>query len=649
MKYLRDVITESSCPQKRASIGWIPACGRFLITAMEAALPRSCSVAGMTGRIISIIFIIFVVSSFAHARQAILSSLMGTVEIQAGGSSFWRKAVPKIFLKEGDKIRTGARSRATLLFEDGSRTQVSANTTLALSNLAAPVSLNQTAGKTRHKIAKLGRGFTLRTPTAVCSVRGTEFEVGVGEGGNTDLNVFDGIVNGLKTATGESLDVGAGQSLKFDDSQDPLAAPSPTEGKAEESAVKELAKKEVGLDMTREAIQAAAAEEMKLAEYQEGKALIDVNGNRVRLQEYILRKPKDVTEADRDKAFKFVVLNSREGRLDYFTYKGIFNKTLPDDLSIALKNASGKVFGDEPEFYLRSYEMAQSNITDAVKDMADGGHLVKVTFNGTTYTLEAYSVAADGKAGTTTDPAVLQNSSAGGKTYDPVADVYLNSGVVLREARDGSTGEFRNMNAGDTLWRTTFNRYAHLLGPSGVLASLTLDNVPAGTLTQPWFQYYTTRAGITNIATLESINNAALNSDPSIPTLTVGNKTLDTLPDQNIGSASFRYLNGRYASNSVSDAINLHDNIVIYYPKSSSDIPYEQYDTYIISDEGKMAPRTSFAGLRTGTLGFNQELVKWNYEQVVRSSSFNGRSIDFVAEPRILLRSGLLPGPEPSK
>lgn len=587
-------------------------------------------------------------ASFAHARQAILSSLMGTVEIQAGGSSFWRKAVPKIFLKEGDKIRTGSRSRATLLFEDGSRTQVAANTTLALSNLAAPVSLNQTAGKTRHKIAKLGRGFTLRTPTAVCSVRGTEFEVGVGEGGSTDLNVFEGIVNGLKTATGESLDVGAGQSLKFDGSQDPLAAPSPTEGKAEEASIKELAKKEVGLDMSREAIQAAAAEEMKLAEYQEGKALIDVNGNRVRLEEYILRKPKDVAEADRDKAFKFVVLNTRENRFDYFTYKGIFNKTLPNDLSIALKNANGKVFGDEPEFYLRSYEMAQSNITDAVKDMADGGHLVKVTFNGTTYTLEAYSVAADGKAGAVTDT-VAQNSSAVGKTYDPVADVYLNAGVATQEARDGLTGEFHGMKAGDTLWRTAFNRYAHLLGPSGVLASLTLDNVPAGTLTQPWFQYYTARAGITNIATLESINNATLNSDSSIPTLTVGNKTLDTLPDQNIGNASFRYLNGRYASNSVSDVINLHDKIVIYYPKSSSDIPYEQYDTYIISDEGKMAPRTSFAGLRTGTLGFNQELVKWNYEQVVRSSSFNGRSIDFVAEPRILLRSGLLPGPEPSK
>src|SRR3989338_3449533 len=114
----------------------------------------------------------------------------------------------------------------------------------------------------------------------------------------------------------------------------------------DEASLKQLAKKELGLDMTREQIQAAAAEEMKLAEYQEGKSLIDVNGNRVRLEEYILRKPKDVAESERDKAFKFVVLNNRNNRLDYFTYKGIFNKTLPADLSIALRNVSGRQLGE---------------------------------------------------------------------------------------------------------------------------------------------------------------------------------------------------------------------------------------------------------------------------------------------------------------
>ena len=41
----------------------------------------------------------------ASARQAILSAFTGTVEIQGAKSSFWRKATPKIFLKEGDKVK----------------------------------------------------------------------------------------------------------------------------------------------------------------------------------------------------------------------------------------------------------------------------------------------------------------------------------------------------------------------------------------------------------------------------------------------------------------------------------------------------------------------------------------------------------------
>lgn len=586
----------------------------------------------------------------AQARQAILSAFTGIVEIQASKSNFWRKATPKMFLKEGDKIRTGPRSKATLLFEDGSRTLVSAKTTLALSSLIAPVSLEQSGGRTRNKISKLGRGFTLRTPTAVCSVRGTEFEVGVAEGGQTSLDVFEGIVNGMKTTTGESVDVGAGQSLMLDGTDAPLEKPEQVDSNANESAAKQLAKKEVGLDMTREAIQAAAAEEMKLAEYQEGKALIDVNGNRVRLEEYILRRPRDVAEADRAKAFKFVVLNTRDERFDFFTYKGIFNKTLPDDLSIALRNVSGRQLGSTaPEYYLTSYEMTQSNLKDALKDMADGGHLVKVTFDGTTYTLEAMSVASDGSAGSVTDTA-SQNRVANGKIYDPVADVYVNSGVPENGVYNPVDDTFSTMKQGDTLWRTVFNRYGHLIGPAGVLSGLTLNDVPAGTLPQPWFQHYAQRAGVTNIATLESINNTALTADSTITSLTVGGKTLDTIPDQNIGNASFRYLNGRYAFDSSfpSGVSNLHIRLITYYPASATNIPFEQYDTYIIADDGKIAPLSAFAGASSGK-AYKQELLKWNYEQITRSSAFggsigrnDGRTIDIVVEPKILIKSGLI-------
>lgn len=623
-------------------------------------------------KLLAVAAVCLMLAGTAEARQAILSHFTGTVEVQAKSSTFWKKAAPKMLLKEGEKVRTGKRSKATLLFEDGSRTEVYPDTTLSMSQLAAPVNLEQTSGRTRNRIKKSGRGFALRTPTAVCSVRGTEFDVGVADNGDTKLDVMEGVVNGLKTTTGESMDVKAGESLNFDKNNTPLPSPSPSENQeaGQDSNLKALAKKEVGLDMTREQIQAAAAEEMKLAEYQEGKSLIDINGKRVRVEEYILRRPKDVAEADRDKAFKFVVLNTRDGRFDFFTYKGVFNKALPTDLSVALRNVSGRSIGSEPEYYLTSYEMSQSNLTDAIKDLADGGHLVKITFDGTTYTLQAYSVGANGQAGAVTDT-VLQNSVANGKVYDPVSDVYKTVGASMDGVYDPANDSFKNMAQGDTLWRTVFNRYVHMMGPSGQLAGLTLDNAEAayraGTLSQPYFQFYSNRdtagaaltrtgagntAAVTNIATLETYNNAGVSTDG---TLLVRGKTLTLVRDQQIGDASYKYLNGHYAFDSyfpdsankdnpqMSD--NIHQRIITYYPRSTSDvlgnIPYEQYDTYIFNDQGKIAPISAFANVTSGR-AFKEELIKWNYQQITKSSAYGDRDIDIVVEPKILIRSGLI-------
>ncbi|MBI3012371.1 MAG: FecR domain-containing protein [Elusimicrobia bacterium] len=269
---------------------------------------------------------LFFWSSALLAREAILVQFSGTVEVQSQDAAYWRKAVKNLMVKQGEKVRTGKRSKAVLLFQDGSRTTLSQETVLIMSQLDIPVNIEQVEGKTRNKVKKLGKGFVLKTPTAVCSVRGTDFSVEIGEGGVTQLDVFEGTVNGLKLMTGESRDVSEGERLLFTPNPTPLGSPQPGEPAGEESAIKQLARKEVSLDMSREELQAAVAEEMRLAEYQEGKSLIDVNGSRVRVEEYILRKPKDVAEVDREKAFKFVVLNLRGNRIDFFTYKGIFRQ-----------------------------------------------------------------------------------------------------------------------------------------------------------------------------------------------------------------------------------------------------------------------------------------------------------------------------------
>src|SRR6185295_5739837 len=126
------------------------------------------------------------------------------------------------------------------------------------------------------------------------------------------LGVADEHGNELTLHPGESVGVdetGLGQVQSISDAQG-----------GESSDAKQQLKNEVGLGQSKEQVLAAAAEEIKLAEYQAGKAMIDVFGDRVRLEQYILRPQPD--------QFKLVVLNERESRFDYFFYQGTFNTTL---------------------------------------------------------------------------------------------------------------------------------------------------------------------------------------------------------------------------------------------------------------------------------------------------------------------------------
>ena len=136
--------------------------------------------------------------------------------------------------------------------------------------------------------------------------------------------------------------------------------------------------------MTKEAIQKAAADEMRLAEYQQGKTIIDTFGQRVRIQEYIVRPQPD--------QFKLVVLNERNNRYDYFTNVQTFNTTLPTDLSVANKSwndwknslitytqGGNAEAASLPSYYLLNNESAASNLKDIVTWGFLGGHIVTNT------------------------------------------------------------------------------------------------------------------------------------------------------------------------------------------------------------------------------------------------------------------------------
>ncbi|MEW6041653.1 MAG: FecR family protein [Elusimicrobiota bacterium] len=324
--------------------------------------------------ILLVAIILFSSTSILMADEAFILKVSGDVKLFISKTGKWERAFPNIALQENDKVKTGIKSSAILILASGTKVTLSPESNLTVSQLTGDtVSVFLNPGKlnagVKRKIFK--RYFTVKTPTAVAAIRGTEFNVAVDEKGITEVEVFEGLL-GVQKADGSGPEVFVAEGEKIKVLPDvPLDEKLKSEGGAEQKEIK----REVGLDMSKEQVQAAAANELRLAEYLEGKTMIDVFGNRVRLEEYIMRPAAD--------SFKFVVLNEREKRFDYFYYKGTFNKTLPTDLSTALKDLGGKLGDTSPEYYLKDYEGGFSNTVDKTQEIGKDGQLVSETLDAT--------------------------------------------------------------------------------------------------------------------------------------------------------------------------------------------------------------------------------------------------------------------------
>lgn len=529
-------------------------------------------------------FLFILPATILRAEPARIEKIQGIVELRAPSMLDWEKITPGQKVPEGSTLRTRANSSADVLTGRGHRYVLKADTILQISSLQADetkarLEKGRVLSKVKHLQAK--EKFSMETPTAVCAVRGTEFETTTGEKG-TLVAVFQGVVGVAALGSDKEISLGAGQMTSVHDGtiEVPRSIPQETQ-RAGDAGLAKVARHEVGLDMDRNEVIAAAVMEQRLAEYKEGKSLIDVEGHRVRIEEYILRPRAD--------QYKFVVLNERDDRLDYFYYLGTFNQTLPTDLSLALRDVSGKVGTTAPDYYLTAYEMGQSNTQDSIQDTASGGHLVKVTVDGNgDYVLTDPSNPSNTR---TVEASELQLDGTY-KIYNPIADKF--SSATASEVEEASkvglylpeTDTFRNLASGDTVWKTRFNSYTHALN------------------------------GTTKISYSKSGANDVLAAN------------LD---------ASWYYAGGFVLPVVQTTPGKLDVTITNYY----GDGTFERYRTLLIDDQGTVAPESAFAGVSTGA-AYKDELVKWNYQQQVTASEFGGRKIDLVVEPKIFIKSGLI-------
>ncbi|PIU20645.1 MAG: hypothetical protein COT18_01180 [Elusimicrobia bacterium CG08_land_8_20_14_0_20_59_10] len=135
--------------------------------------------------------------SCAEDYDARLSTFTGSVDVLAAGETdSWREAEADMPLEAGDKVRTAQDSSAELTLDGGGLLRLGENSSTELSSLkTGSSSFFLRAGSLVAKIKgllKAGQRFGVRTPAAVCAIRGTEFGVEHDEeGGETTAGVFD--------------------------------------------------------------------------------------------------------------------------------------------------------------------------------------------------------------------------------------------------------------------------------------------------------------------------------------------------------------------------------------------------------------------------------------------------------------------------
>jgi hypothetical protein len=156
----------------------------------------------------------------ANADVAMIQDVDGLVELaEKQDSSEWVALSGGEAVRSGQQIRTAPGSSVTVVYSDGSRTRISADTTILFREVDGTwggdlqVEIEQWVGKTSHKVIPLrsqSAFFKVRTPAGIASVHGTSFTVDVKNNGVARVIVDSGEV--AVTSSTEEILLPAGQA-----------------------------------------------------------------------------------------------------------------------------------------------------------------------------------------------------------------------------------------------------------------------------------------------------------------------------------------------------------------------------------------------------------------------------------------------------
>ncbi|MBU2615299.1 MAG: FecR family protein [Elusimicrobia bacterium] len=369
----------------------------------------------------------------------IITKISGKVGVMSGVNKSWVTPKPYQKLDQDDVVKTFSNGKVELLFEDGTTVWLKENTQLQIARLQSDSrTIVLQAGRIRTKVIplKFGMKFSAKTPTAVASVRGTEFILLMDESvsqllviaGKVDFGSLVSQLTSLVEAGNSSLSDSLGkmtppQQIEGNDlqvvndnswtdfsapaEQQTEGTPAPEEQKTQKEEMKQdLAElrqeiRELVMDVKTDVATAKEyTDEIKESDISTGRTLRDNFGNVVRVKQIMLRPDS--------KTLQFINITKRSdySYKGYFTYDGLstaridsidakitFNLAMPEDItdwpSFASNNDSLKPVSMTVKF---------SNGKDSI--LMDNTYLGEKTYaHGNTSEEWAHSTLFKGKDG----------------------------------------------------------------------------------------------------------------------------------------------------------------------------------------------------------------------------------------------------------
>ena len=168
--------------------------------------------------------VLFTTASALAAAESLLLTAEGKVEISHSGTTQWLAASTNVTLANGDRLRTGLRSRAVIRLANLSVVRVNELTTFVVQPPSAPgktARLEVQSGSTYFFSRERPADVEFSTPLSSGAIRGTEFNLAVAENtGRSVVTLIDGALSisnslgALDIISGEEATVELGQAPK---------------------------------------------------------------------------------------------------------------------------------------------------------------------------------------------------------------------------------------------------------------------------------------------------------------------------------------------------------------------------------------------------------------------------------------------------